>query len=163
MGQYHKVVNLDKCEYVLPHRLGCGLKLLEQLASQISTGTALIVLLASASNGDGGGDFETGPSIIGSWRGDRIAFVGDYDDKVRYTVGNKKPKELSGSEIYSYCDDSAKKQVRWTDVSDAVCAVIEAELGGKFSGDGWRDFKYADDKSASTAARPDMVLVAAKD
>ena len=30
MGQYHYTVNLDKKEYLVPHKLGDGLKLLEQ-------------------------------------------------------------------------------------------------------------------------------------
>jgi hypothetical protein len=134
MGQYHKVVNLDKREYVHPHRLGCGLKLWEQLANSPSTGTALIVLLASASNGDGGGDLHHA-DIVGRWRGDRIAFVGDYDDDSRYQIFDK---SMSGKEIYDACGDTTVTQ--WTDVSDQVCAVIETELKGTFKGDGWRDF-----------------------
>ena len=34
MGQYWVVVNLDKHEFVMPHRLGSGLKLWEQLARE---------------------------------------------------------------------------------------------------------------------------------
>jgi hypothetical protein len=126
MGQYHKVVNLDKLQMIDPHKLGAGLKLWEQLATHPGTGAALVVLLASASNGQGGGDLRTESSITGHWRGDRIAFVGDYDDDSRYHVNGQ---EMSGRDIY---DDE------WTDVTDQVCAVIEAELAGKFSGGGWR-------------------------
>ena len=38
MGQYWKAVNLDKREFVHPHRLGCGLKLWEQLAKSQTAG-----------------------------------------------------------------------------------------------------------------------------
>jgi len=128
MGQYHIPVNLDKKQTVNPHKLATGLKLWEQLANNPGTGAALVVLLASASNGDGGGDLQTGNPVIGSWRGDRIAFVGDYDDNSRYEVDGA---TMTGAEIY---------EAAWLDVSDAVCSVIEREVGGKFTGDGWRDF-----------------------
>lgn len=127
MGQYHIVVNLDKMQKLEPHRLGCGLKLREQLAAHPGTGGALIVLLASASNGDGGGDLMPDP-IIGTWCGDRIAMVGDYDRNVSYDTPDGK---MTGAEIY---------EADWQDVSDDVCRVLEIELKGKFSGDGWRDF-----------------------
>lgn len=120
MGQYHKLVNLDKCEQLQPHRLGTGMKLWEQLANHPGPAAALIVLLASASNGDGSGDLETGPAIIGRWRGDRIAMVGDYDDQQTYDVAGR---TMTGAEIYNS---------DWTDVSDEVAAVLEFELGGKF-------------------------------
>jgi len=64
MGQYHKLVNLDKHEWVDPHQLGCGLKVWEQLANHPSTGTALIILLAG-SNGRGGGDLD----VESNWHG----------------------------------------------------------------------------------------------
>lgn len=129
MGQYHHLVNLDKMEYLHPHKLGSGLKLWEQLASGMP-GKALTVLLASASNGSGGGDLEPHP-MVGHWRGDRIAMLGDYDDASSYTLGDG--TTASGAEIYS--SDKLK------DITEDVCEVIENELGGKFIGDGWRDFK----------------------
>jgi hypothetical protein len=101
------------------------LKLWEQLANHPGTGAALIVLLASASNGAGGGDL-TGPAIIGAWRGDRIAMVGDYDNDSKYRTSQG---EMTGAEIY---------QAAWLDISDEVCAVLEKELDGKYSGDDWR-------------------------
>ena len=55
MGQYHLTVNLDKKEFLMPHKLGVGLKLREQLGSRDSTPDALFILLA-CSNGYGGGD-----------------------------------------------------------------------------------------------------------
>lgn len=161
MGQYHTVVNLDKRERLEPHRLGTGLKLWEQLASAPGTGAALVILLASASNGAGGGDLTGGP-IIGRWRGDRIAFVGDYDGDSSYVVGygpeqlrtfldgaigatkdhwQTKPQEtMTGDEIYNAAD--------WLDVTDDVCAVIEAELDGKFMGGGWRTWTPNDEAKA---------------
>jgi hypothetical protein len=158
MGQYWLVVNLDKKEYVSPHKLGCGLKLWEQLASHPGTGAALIILCAAMPEPRGGGDFdmdrnwhgpertedypaEPGPMpeeypeiaklTIGRWAGDRIALVGDYADDWDL------PHEFKASKIYSQCNSG-----EYTDVSDYVARVIEHELNGKFEGAGWRKFVY---------------------
>jgi hypothetical protein len=80
MGQYHVGVDLDRREFVHPHTLGDGLKLVEQAGSGPGgVGSALILLLA-ASNGYGGGDFRAPDpnGVVGRWAGDRIAIVGDY-------------------------------------------------------------------------------------
>lgn len=143
MGQYHYPVNLDKKQFIHPHKLGNGLKLWEMIAGATAgVGSALIVLLASHSNGQGGGDIETDP-IVGSWRGDRIAFVGDYDDASLYqTTGSA---ALSGAQIMKLCDgDYTGADALWTDVSAEVCLVIERELEGEFTGDGWRSFVTAE-------------------
>jgi hypothetical protein len=79
MGQYHIVVNLDKKQFLHPHRLGDGLKLMEFGCSQAGTMTALALLLAE-DNGRGGGDFGAGHELVGSWARDRIAICGDYGD-----------------------------------------------------------------------------------
>ena len=80
MGQYHLAISLSRREFVHPHALGDGLKLIEQAGSGPGgVGSALILLLA-ASNGYGGGDFdaEDESGVIGRWAGDRVAIVGDY-------------------------------------------------------------------------------------
>lgn len=76
MGQYHKLYNLDKKEYVHAHRIDNGLKLLEQVGFEKSTSTALFLLVTN-SNGRGGGDADYHP-MIGRWAGDRILVQGDY-------------------------------------------------------------------------------------
>jgi hypothetical protein len=84
MGQYHLIANLDKKQYLHPHRFGDGLKLMEFGCSSPGTMTALAVLLApqSAEGGRGGGDFHHDvEGIVGSWAGDRIAIVGDYAEE----------------------------------------------------------------------------------
>lgn len=62
MGQYHYIVNLDKREFINPHKLGVGLKACEQLTSPAGTAQALFVLLL-CSNGRGGG---TSPKLVTS-------------------------------------------------------------------------------------------------
>ena len=166
MGQYWVVVNLDKKEFVSPHKLGCGLKLWEQVANHPSTGTALLILCAAMPEPRGGGDLEENP-IIGHWAGDRIAIVGDYAED------SDLPAEFQASQIYKRCQAEVKQvytkkpakdadmNIRdmtdgpnrgmyyhfeevsppeYKDVSDDVTAVIEHELQGKFEGTGWREF-----------------------
>ena len=79
MGQYYLIVNVDKGEYLNPHRFGDGLKLLEFGPSGSGTMTGLAVLLADG-NGRGGGDLGSDHPIIGSWAGNRIVVAGDYAD-----------------------------------------------------------------------------------
>lgn len=55
MGQYHYIANLDRREYLHPHRFGDGLKLMEFSCSASGTLAGMSILLA-ASNGRGGGD-----------------------------------------------------------------------------------------------------------
>lgn len=80
MGQYYYIVNLDKRQFLHPHKFGDGLKLLEFSCSQGGTLAALAILLADG-NGRGGGDLHSDNKIIGSWAGDRIVVAGDYADE----------------------------------------------------------------------------------
>jgi hypothetical protein len=79
VGQYYYVVNIDKKQYLHPHRFGDGLKLMEFGASGSGTMAALAVLLSNG-NGRGGGDCDSDNSLVGSWAGDRIVVAGDYGD-----------------------------------------------------------------------------------
>ena len=193
MGQYWKPINLDKREYVDPHKLGCGLKLWEQLAGHPGVGAALIVLTAAQREPRGGGDLDMdenwhgperkfpehsgtpGPmpesysdiakSVIGRWAGDRIVIVGDYAED------SDLPAEFEASKLFGKCrgedvnvrnDDPVGAAYRiadggldhgkyvhfeevkppeFLDVTYMVAAVIEHELGGKFVGTGWREWK----------------------
>ena len=162
MGQYWFPVNLDKKEYILPHELGTGLKLWEQLANHPGTGAALIVLLAAMPEARGGGDFDLeenwhGPertfpkfnvdpapmpedyptiahSVIGRWAGDRIALVGDYAEN------SDLPAEFKASTIYDKCHDDYEGKDKYTNITKYVVTVIEHELGGKFQGEGWKEW-----------------------
>lgn len=110
MGQYHITVNLDKRQYLMPHRLGNGLKLLEQMGSNVPS--ALFLLLA-VSNGRGGGDFndDTDNELIGSWGGDRIAVLGDYAEP------DDLAPEFRAELIYGFCrewdDEDLDGTRRW--------------------------------------------------
>lgn len=77
MGQYHKVYNLDKREFIHAHQIDNGLKLLEQCGpgDEPTTSDAVWLLLAN-SNGRGGGDAPKHP-MVGRWAGDRLLVQGD--------------------------------------------------------------------------------------
>jgi hypothetical protein len=144
MGQYWKVVNLDKREFIHPHKLGCGLKLWEQVNNHPGTGPALLILCAAMPVRRGGGDLskdsEVAKRTIGRWAGNRICLVGDYckeDDipgfdltKIRFSEDADEPLE--------------EGEILFTDISDDVCAVVEEALNGKFVGAGWRNFEEND-------------------
>ena len=83
MGQYYLLANLTNGEYVHPHRVGDGAKLMELAYGTHGVMTALAVLIASG-NGRGGGDLRTSDPLVGSWAGHRIVLAGDYDDPGLY-------------------------------------------------------------------------------
>ena len=127
MGQYHYIVNLDKREFINPHKLGVGLKACEQLTSAAGTAQALFVLLL-CSNGRGGGDLGVtrgfDERIIGRWAGDRIAVVGDYAED--YDI--KAPLHDPVSMIYDLCYEGVYREI-----SALVRPVLAAELGVVFT------------------------------
>lgn len=117
MGQYHYVVNLDKREYLHPHRLGDGLKLLEFGDSRSGTMLALSVLLAAQNVGGarGGGDLNSDDPVVGSWASDRIVIAGDYADPADaqgYDTEN-------GQTLYESCANGL-----YTEISDRVRAAL---------------------------------------
>jgi len=145
MGQYWIPVNLDKKEFIDPHKLGTGLKLWEQLANNPGTGAALVLLCAAMPEKRGGGDLEkTSTNVVGRWAGDRIAIVGDY------ALDSDLPAEFEASKIYFRCrgydevdsdyDDDDGIQPLYVDITKYVAEAIEHELNGKFVGEGWKSF-----------------------
>jgi len=94
IGQYFLAVNLDKKEYIHPHDLNNGAKLYEIAWNTGGIATALIYLLRK-SNETGGGDYIGDDSIVGSWAGDRIVLVGDYDESGLYSLAKEKYRNIS--------------------------------------------------------------------
>jgi hypothetical protein len=118
MGQYHQPVNLTKKEFINPHRIGNGLKLIEQVGWEGATSNALFLLLA-CSNGRGGGDAAPHP-MVGRWAGDEIAVIGDYaeaDDLKTHNADN----------IYHTLgedDASLPEHLQYTDISREVWEMM---------------------------------------
>ncbi len=105
MGQYHYVVNLDKRQFLMPHRFGDGLKLLEFASSSYGTLAALALVLAASTDGGqgrGGGDPHEPHPLIGSWAGDRLAIVGDYAEDAALS-GRLGIEDPPASTIYTLC------------------------------------------------------------
>jgi hypothetical protein len=98
MGQYYKIVNIKKKQYITPHTFGDGSKLMEFSMSANGVLAGLAILLADG-NGRGGGDLGSKNDIVGSWAGDNIVAAGDYADAGKFV---KEPDqtlyELAGSE-----------------------------------------------------------------
>jgi hypothetical protein len=102
MGQYYKIVNVKKREYINPHMFNDGMKLMEFGMSAGGTLTALAVLLADG-NGRGGGDLNSSNDIIGSWAGDPIVIAGDYADDGKFL-----PADKQDTTLYSVVDVEGK-------------------------------------------------------
>lgn len=101
MGQYYLVCNLDKKQFLHPHKFGDGLKLMEFGLSAKGTMSALAVLLADGNN-CGGGDLHSDHPIIGSWAGDRIVVAGDYADEGKWGCKGTLYSETDNWEDISY-------------------------------------------------------------
>lgn len=88
MGQYHKLVNLDKKEVVEPHDIGLFSKQYEHTGTDASLADA-IYLLVMSSPASGGGDWPH-TEVSGRWCGDRVVVVGDYTmaDSIRGYEGD---------------------------------------------------------------------------
>jgi len=110
---------------------------------------------------------EIAKRTIGRWAGDRIAIVGDYaedSDLPNSPIPASEIFDKCSGEGHIEYDDNPEgalyqcgvegdpnygKYAHWVidtppefrDISDDVCRVIEHELGGKFEGDVWREFK----------------------
>lgn len=139
MGQYYKICNINKREYLHPHSMGDGMKLLEFGLSGMGTMAGLSILLADG-NGRGGGDISEDPvsEIVGRWTGDRIVIAGDYADKGRFitkkdlkglTDKNGKPLVLEDTNLYDLTE-------HFKDISfDVIFALMaDSYVRGKYSG-----------------------------
>lgn len=156
MGQYWKLVNLDKKEFVDHYKVGCGAKLWEQLANN-GTGQAMVILCAAMPEARGGGDFDLdenwhGPErtfpeynakpapmpedyqtiaarTIGRWAGDRIALVGDYAEDTDLL------KKFKASKIWDQCSPTTKQvytKNRTGGYEFELCDMSEGKHQGMF-------------------------------
>lgn len=116
MGQYYKVVNITKRQFITPHAFNDGAKLMEFGLSARGTMSGLAILLASG-NGRGGGDLNSDSPVVGSWAGDQIVIAGDYGDDGLYV-----PDGFDGN-LYQYAYEN------YRDISPLVW---EALLGDHY-------------------------------
>lgn len=144
MGQYYKIVNVKKKQYITPHKFGDGAKLMEFSMSANGVLAGLAILLADG-NGRGGGDLNSENEIVGSWAGDNIVVAGDYADQGKfvkttdqnlYEVCIAEGEDISLKVLDALCDDRyffeefRKHRVQWTH-DDKVDELIKRKLKEK--------------------------------
>ena len=78
MGQYHKLINITKKEFVVGHDIGIMAKHYEQIGFEGSMADVLYCLMIAQGNDNRGGGDVSGHKFIGRWAGDHVAIVGDY-------------------------------------------------------------------------------------
>lgn len=81
MGQYYAYVNTERKEFFYPHATGTGAKALEQFNTEAPN---LLIYLLIKSDGSGGGDIYNGGKLLGSWAGQPVVLIGDYDSSKLY-------------------------------------------------------------------------------
>ena len=144
MGQYYKIVNIKKKQYITPHVFGDGAKLMEFGMSANGVLAGLAILLADG-NGRGGGDLNSDNKIVGSWAGDNIAIAGDYADTGKfvkepeqnlYEVCQAEGEDISIKVLDALFDDRyffeefRKNRASWTSIVE-VDSLIKTKLKEK--------------------------------
>ena len=144
MGQYYKIVNVKKKQYITPHTFGDGAKLMEFSMSANGVLAGLAILLADG-NGRGGGDLNSENEIVGSWAGDNIVIAGDYadtgkfvknPDETLYSVASEEGEDISIKVLDALCDDRyffeefRKHRAQWAH-DDKVDELIKRKLKEK--------------------------------
>lgn len=89
MGQYFKIANLDKKEFICTWDINNGAKFLEILCNNIAR---LVPYLLRKSDESGGGDIHNFEELeyCGRWACDKIVIIGDYDSSNLYAEIDKK-------------------------------------------------------------------------
>lgn len=154
MGQYYYIVNLDKKEFLHPHKFDDGLKLMEFGQSASGTLLGLTILLADGNN-RGGGDIRSDDPLIGSWAGDRIVIAGDYADGGKFIESaNEADLQKIATDYYTEGHQDKNKvnlhsyaQEKFEDISIKVITIL------KKAGEWCRG-----DKEFGGNQRPDMVI-----
>ena len=144
MGQYYKIVNIKKKQYITPHTFGDGSKLMEFSMSANGVLAGLAILLADG-NGRGGGDLHSENDMVGSWAGDNIVVAGDYadagkfvkePDQTLYEVASNEGEDISLKVLDALFDDSyyfsefRKNRAGWTS-NNEVDDLIKRKLKEK--------------------------------
>ena len=120
MGQYYKIVNIDKKEWLDPFTFteyeGCR-KFMEFAPDSGSIMYALAILLNERYD-VAGGDFPLESDLIGKWSRDRIAIVGDYGKNENNCTDN----------LYNISDDDTN----WKDISKEVYDLMWSKYDNKY-------------------------------
>ncbi|MEJ7648663.1 MAG: hypothetical protein WKF57_06480 [Nakamurella sp.] len=138
MSQYHAIVNLDAALCLSGHRLGTGIKLMEQASAGLGGPTTALALLL-------------GPAEQHSWNGDRIAVIGDY----------AQPGELA--QDVPFCEEPvAAYDLGEEDAFSAIAAdMVTSTFGITYSDtDGWASTTVPDStRQVARSTRDDGFFV----
>jgi len=130
MGQYYKIINLDKKEFLNPWKLSSGAKAWEQLANPWP-GRALLALVLSSPKRRGGGDLGD-DEIIGRWAGDRIIMVGDCSE------AEDRPDIPDFGTLYDKTMKSKNEEpAEYKDVTELLYPLFGREFGIKVVPNSW--------------------------
>jgi len=114
MGQYHKLINITKKEYIVGHDIGINLKHYEQIGFEGSMADVLYCLMIAQGNERRGGGDVDGHKAIGRWAGDHVAIVGDY-----YDEETDKPK-------YRNLYDEVEADKDYKNISPSIRSMLRA-------------------------------------
>ena len=120
MGQYFQLINESKKQYVCCYCLDGLAKWYEWVFNDTFK---LLGLLIRKSDDSGGGDLdfdEKHANIVGSWAGDKISLVGDYDSSGLYDIAREQYKNISEELIEAWNDsiDSDQYKLNFTPCND---------------------------------------------
>ena len=113
MGQYHKLINITKKEYVVGYDIGILAKHYEQIGFEGSMADVLYCLMIAQGNERRGGGDVSGHKLIGHWAGDNVAIVGDYyDEKTDKLEYYNLYDEVEASKDYKNISPSIRSMLR---------------------------------------------------
>ncbi len=136
MGQYYKLVNLDKKQSLSPHagmfrngtqlsfsKYTCGAKMSEQLYS-VGVKPFLALALISVES-----DEESANPLWGSWAGDRVVLIGDYSDDLPEFLTEAEVNELQFRDDNLYTQsygEMAADSTAWFSEEDRLGDIVPA-------------------------------------
>lgn len=129
MGQYHKLINLDKKEFVEPHEIGLFSKQYEHTGCEASLADAIYLLVMSSPE-SGGGDWPATEGVSGRWCGDRVVVLGDYT-KPDAIQGYEGDASDLWRESESWLNISTEVRDAFTKVFPITYKLVPKNLGGE--------------------------------
>lgn len=99
MGQYYLIVNTDREEYLHPHDAAHGLKALEIASGQLNS---VVQYLCTQTDGGGGGDFRDTGDLFGTWAGDSLTWIGDYDSSELFNTAEEEFTNITEAAVDEY-------------------------------------------------------------
>ncbi len=115
MGQYYKIVNLRDRQFLYPHAMGDGLKLLEFGMSGRGTLSVLAAAIANTREHKG------------AWTGANLVVAGDYADTGRFV-----PESAKDMNLYAYVasdPQTGQSEGGYVDASKPLTGVVEPLFG----------------------------------